>query len=237
MGGGGFTFKQFHIDHSRCAMKVGTDGVLIGAWCRLPSSGRILDIGTGTGLIAVMAAQRASGCTVTGIDIDAECVTQARDNAASSPWGERIGIEQCALQEFFPTHRFDAIVSNPPYFEESLLPPDAGRTTARHAVSLDSAGLLAAADRLLAPEGRMAVVLPPPEAERFRAQAAGRFALQRRTDVWTTPRSGVRRCLLEFVRDGMPVGEPAADRLVIEEAPNHFTEEYKHLTRDFYLKF
>ena len=142
MGGGGFTFKQFHIDHSRCAMKVGTDGVLIGAWCRLPSSGRILDIGTGTGLIAVMAAQRASGCTVTGIDIDAECVAQARDNAASSPWGGRIGIEQCALQEFFPTHRFDAIVSNPPYFEESLLPPDARRTAARHTRSLTYAELV-----------------------------------------------------------------------------------------------
>ena len=134
-------------------MKVGTDGVLIGAWCRLPSSGRILDIGTGTGLIAVMAAQRASGCMVTGIDIDAECVAQARDNAASSPWGGRIGIEQCALQEFFPTHRFDAIVSNPPYFEESLLPPDARRTAARHTRSLTYAELVDGVVRLLDADG------------------------------------------------------------------------------------
>ena len=179
-------------------MKVGTDGVLIGAWCRLPSSGRILDIGTGTGLIAVMAAQRASGCMVTGIDIDAECVAQARDNAASSPWGERIGIEQCALQEFFPTHRFDAIVSNPPYFEESLLPPDARRTAARHTRSLTYAELVDGVVRLLDAEGRFSLILPAAESERFLSAAHGVLFLTRRCDVRTTPGNGVRRVMMEF---------------------------------------
>lgn len=237
MGGGGFTFKQFHIDHSRCAMKVGTDGVLIGAWCRLPSSGRILDIGTGTGLIAVMAAQRASGCMVTGIDIDAECVAQARDNAASSPWGGRIGIEQCALQEFFPTHRFDAIVSNPPYFEESLLPPDARRTAARHTRSLTYAELVDGVVRLLDAEGCFSLILPAAESERFLSAAHGVLFLTRRCDVRTTPGSGVRRVMMEFAVS-VPKLLPHIESLSIEDGgPMRYSGEYRALTRDFYLKF
>ena len=237
MGGGGFTFKQFHIDHSRCAMKVGTDGVLIGAWCRLPSSGRILDIGTGTGLIAVMAAQRASGCMVTGIDIDAECVAQARDNAASSPWGGRIGIEQCALQEFFPTHRFDAIVSNPPYFEESLLPPDARRTAARHTRSLTYAELVDGVGRLLDAEGRFSPIFPAAESERFLSAAHGVLFLTRRCDVRTTLGSGVRRVMMEFAVS-VPKLLPHIESLSIEDGgPMRYSGEYRALTRDFYLKF
>lgn len=237
MGGGGFTFKQFHIDHSRCAMKVGTDGVLIGAWCRLPSSGRILDIGTGTGLIAVMAAQRASGCMVTGIDIDAECVAQARDNAASSPWGGRIGIEQCALQEFFPTHRFDAIVSNPPYFEESLLPPDARRTAARHTRSLTYAELVDGVVRLLDADGCFSLILPAAESERFLSAAHGVLFLTRRCDVRTTPGSGVRRVMMEFAVS-VPKLLLQIESLSIEDGgPMRYSGEYRALTRDFYLKF
>lgn len=237
MGGGGFTFKQFHIDHSRCAMKVGTDGVLIGAWCRLPSSGRILDIGTGTGLIAVMAAQRASGCMVTGIDIDAECVAQARDNAASSPWGGRIGIEQCALQEFFPTHRFDAIVSNPPYFEESLLPPDARRTAARHTRSLTYAELVDGVVRLLDADGCFSLILPAAESERFLSAAHGVLFLTRRCDVRTTLGSGVRRVMMEFAVS-VPKLLPHIESLSIEDGgPMRYSGEYRALTRDFYLKF
>lgn len=98
MRGGGFTFKQFHVDHSRCAMKVGTDGVLIGAWCRLPQGPcRILDIGTGSGLMALMAAQRRPEARITGIDIDPACAAQARENAAASPWSDRIVIEHLSL--------------------------------------------------------------------------------------------------------------------------------------------
>lgn len=237
MGGGGFTFKQFHIDHSRCAMKVGTDGVLIGAWCRLPSSGRILDVGTGTGLIAVMAAQRAPECTATGIDIDAECVAQARDNAASSPWGDRIEIEQCALQEFFPTHRFDAIVSNPPYFEESLLPPDARRTAARHTRSLTYAELVEGVVRLLDTDGCFSLILPAAESERFMSAAHGALFLTRRCDVRTTRGSGVRRVMMEFAVS-VPKLVPQIESLSIEDGgPMRYSDEYRALTRDFYLKF
>ena len=215
-------------------MKVGTDGVLLGAWAAVrPQDRRMLDIGTGTGLIALMLAQRAPEAHVTGVDIDD--VGQARENAAASPWSGRVAFAQCPVQEFETPEPFDLIVSNPPYYDRSLLPPDAGRTTARHTVTLSYGELIAAACRLLASEGRLAVILPAAESLRFREQANGRLALRRLTEVWSTPRSGVKRCLMEFVRGD--AATTASDRLVIEEAPNRFTEEYRRLTRDFYLKF
>ena len=110
MRGKGFTFKQFHIDHSRCAMKVGTDGTLLGAWATLPSDGTILDIGTGTGLIAIMAAQRSNNSKITAIDIDEDCVLQARENVSASPWHDRIEIIHSALQYFSPVQKFDCII-------------------------------------------------------------------------------------------------------------------------------
>ena len=135
--GSGFTFKQFHIDHSRCAMKVGTDGTLLGAWVRLPDTTRsILDIGTGSGLIAIMTAQRSSEAHITAIDIDADCAAQARLNAEASPWSDRFSVLHTSLQDFTTKERFDVIVSNPPYFIDSLTSPDAGRTTARHTATL-----------------------------------------------------------------------------------------------------
>ena len=237
MGGSGFTFKRFHVDHGRCAMKVGTDGVLIGAWCRVPVEGRILDIGTGTGLIALMAAQRSPHARVTAIDVDAACVAQARGNVAASPWGGRIEVVGLPLQEFFPQERFDAIVSNPPYFEESLLPPDGRRTTARHTRSLSFQDLARGVARLLAEGGRFSLILPAGGAERFLSVARGALYLTRRCDVWTTPSSGVRRVMMELAP--RPAGVvPETARLVIEDGgESRYSAEYRTLTRDFYLKF
>ena len=111
MRGKGFTFKQFHINHSRCAMKVGTDGTLLGAWASLPDSTRnILDIGTGTGLIAIMAAQRHPNAQVCAIDIDSDCISQAEENVAACPWSERIKLYHSPLQEFMPQEKFDVII-------------------------------------------------------------------------------------------------------------------------------
>lgn len=237
MGGGGFTFKQFHIDHSRCAMKVGTDGVLIGAWCRLPESGRILDVGTGTGLIAIMAAQRALQTSVTAIDIDRECIAQARDNVAATSWSDRIEVVESSLQDFLPAERFDVIVSNPPYFEESLLPPDEGRMTARHTCSLPFGELVDGVLRLLADDGYFSLILPAAESERFLSAAHGRLFLTRKCEVWTTPSSGVRRVMMEFVTHP-PKQLPVSERLVIEDGGEmRYSEEYRALTREFYLKF
>ena len=212
------------------------DGVLLGAWVALGAADRLLlDVGTSTGVIALMLAQRSPAAGVTALDIDAACAEQARANADRSPWGGRVTTCCAPVQEYRPEEPFDLVVSNPPYYDRSLLPPDAGRTTARHTVALTHGELIAAACRLLAPEGRLAVILPAVEAQRFREQARGRLALRRLTEVWSTPRSGVKRCLMEFVRGD--AAELRTDRLVIEEAPGRFTEEYRRLTGDFYLKF
>ena len=180
-------------------MKVGTDGVLLGAWAAVrPQDRRMLDIGTGTGLIALMLAQRAPEAHVTGVDIDD--VGQARENAAASPWSGRVAFAQCPVQEFETPEPFDLIVSNPPFFVDSLTCPDGGRTAARHAVHLPFGDLRDAVLRLLAPGGRFAVILPTAEAERFLAVCAGRLALVRRTDVRTTPRRPAKRAAALFAR-------------------------------------
>lgn len=194
---GAFRFKRFTIRQQRSAMKVGTDGVLLGAWAGVrPSDRRILDIGTGTGLIAVMLAQRTTEARITGVDIDD--VAEARENGDASPWGDRLQFVQQPIQQFRPAERYDLIVSNPPFYVDSLTSPDRGRTTARHTVHLAYGELLEAVVRLLAPGGRFAVVLPAPEGERFRRLAAANLRLQRLTTVRTTPRRPVKRVLMEF---------------------------------------
>ena len=218
-------------------MKVGTDGVLLGAWAGVrPSDRRMLDIGTGTGLIALMLAQRSPEASVTGVDIDD--VSQARENADASPWGARLEFHRCPVQEFAAGGAFDLIVSNPPYFVGSLTCPDAGRTAARHAVHLPFEALRDAVLRLLAPAGRFAVILPTAEAARFLAVCAGRLALVRRTDVRTTPRRPAKRALMEFVRAEGVAPVPETSELIVGTGEHEcYTPEYRALTRDFYLKF
>lgn len=218
-------------------MKVGTDGVLLGAWAGVrPSDRRMLDIGTGTGLIALMLAQRAQDASVTGVDIDD--VAQARENADASPWAGRVFFERCPVQEFRAPEPFDLIVSNPPFFVDSLTCPDEGRTAARHAVHLPFDELRDAVLRLMAPAGRFAVVLPTAEAERFLAVCTGRLALTRRTDVRTTPRHPAKRALLEFSRAGAADASPETSELTVGTGEHEcYTPEYRALTRDFYLKF
>ena len=238
MRGKGFTFKQFHINHSRCAMKVGTDGTLLGAWTSLPNPTRkILDIGTGTGLIAIMAAQRHPDAQICAIDIDADCISQAEENVADCPWSERIKLYHSPLQEFSSEEKFDMIISNPPYFVDSLLSPDAQRSTARHTATLSFDELTEGVIRLLAPEGRFALILPPAEYERFLTASRGRLFVTRRCDVWSTPTSDVKRIMAEF--QTTPPAEPATpDKLIIEEfGAMGYSEKYKSLTKDFYLKF
>ena len=236
MRGKGFTFKQFHINHSRCAMKVGTDGTLLGAWVRLPDTTRsILDIGTGSGLIAIMAAQRSAEAHITAIDIDADCVAQARLNAEASPWGNRISVQHTSLQEFATEERFDVIVSNPPYFIDSLTSPDAGRTTARHTATLPFEELVSGVKRLLTPDGHFSLILPTVEAERFISAARGILFLSRRCDVFPKPSAAVKRVMMEFSLS--PQLPPLSEQLTIESDTHHdYTPAYRALTQDFYLK-
>jgi len=219
-------------------MKVGTDGVLLGAWASVAERDRrMLDIGTGTGLIALMLAQRAPQAQVVGIDV--EEVAEAQANAAASPWAERITMLRTSVQEFAPAEGFDLAVSNPPFFDASLTCPDAGRTTARHTVRLPFEELRDAAVRLLNPGGRLAVVLPTDAAARFIALCCGKLPLVRRTDVRTTPRRPAKRTLLEF--RALPLAEapqPEMTELTVGTGEHEcYTAEYRALTRDFYLKF
>ena len=235
---GGFTFKQFHIDHSRCAMKVGTDGTLLGAWAALPPHAKkILDIGTGSGLIAIMAAQRHPTAKITAIDIDKDCVLQATENAVASPWAERIEVIDTPLQEYSPEEKFDVIISNPPYFADSMHSPDRQRTTARHTASLSFKELTDGVLRLLADDGLFAVILPTAESELLLSASRGRLFTWRRCEVWSTPESGARRIMLELMREP-PKDLAQKEKIIIEQGGRHvYSEEYKALTADFYLNF
>ena len=230
-----FQFKQFTIHQQRSAMKVGTDGVLIGAWASVRVNDRtILDIGTGTGLIALMLAQRNPEAEVVAVDIDSESAAQARDNVAASPWSDRVTVEECAVQDFVSDLKFDLIVSNPPYFVDSQKCPDGSRNTARHTDTLSFSELMKAAERLLAPDGRFAVIVPAESA--MSVIAAGNMHLVRRCDVRTKPSAQPKRVMLEF----SPRFEGAAlrEELTIGDGTNGgYSPEYVALTRDFYLKF
>lgn len=231
-----FSFKAFDISDARSAMKVGTDGVLLGAWADVAHDARILDLGTGTGIIALMAAQRNGDAHIVGVDIDEGAVADARDNALASPWASRIDIVRCDIAHYATDEPFDHIISNPPYFISSLHSPSEQRTTARHTSSLDFPTLVAAASRLLRPEGRLSVVLPTAEARRFRFVAFGRLHLLRLTDVATKEGGEPQRTLMEFcLTTATP--QPRCSAITIHNADGSYSDEYRRLTDDFYLKF
>lgn len=219
-------------------MKVGTDGVLLGAWADIsPDQQRILDIGTGTGLIALMAAQRSEewNATIIGVEIEEGAADDATENARRSSWQERISITRCAVQEFMPSETFDHILSNPPYFVDSLLSPDGARTTARHTTSLTFDELARVASRLLSKEGRLSLVLPyEAVADMTLAAARTGLFLTRRTDVKSKTNGKPLRSLLEYRRT--PTATLRSD-ITIHSEGGDFSEEYRALTRDFYLKF
>ncbi len=219
-------------------MKVGTDGVLLGAWARLkPTDRRVLDIGTGTGVVALMAAQRTEGwcAQVVAVEIDSQSADEAKGNFEASPWAERLSLVQGAVQGLECAERFDHIVSNPPYFVDSLRSPNEGRSLARHTDSLTFDELMRSAERLLTDQGVLSVVLPADALSDITLAAArvGLF-LVRRCDVCSKPTSAPIRVLLEFGRKAEPTEQ---SRLTIYDGKGGYTAEYVALTRDFYLKF
>lgn len=237
-----FTFQQFTIDDSRCAMKVGTDGVLLGAWADLSETTRILDLGCGSGLIALMAAQRNPQALVKGVEIDASAAADAQANVAASPFHERVQITCAdALTLSAPSFEADCILSNPPYHEEDLLPPEAQRAAARHTRGggLTFAALLRTVDLLLSPEcphARFSVILPTPALTRFIPLAAVHgLYVTRRTAVVTKVGKPCKRTLLEFRRQALP-GGPVCDTLELMDAESNRSVAYAQLCRDFYLK-
>ena len=230
---GGFRFKQFAVEQDDVAMKVGTDGVLLGAWANCEGAKRILDIGTGTGVIALMLAQRNSEAEIHAVEIDETASHRARSNFDMSPWGERMSVECSAVQEFAPSEKFDLIISNPPYFIDSLQCPDAKRTTARHTQDLTFDELDRAVCRLLANGGRFALILPTTEFDRY--LSVTQLHLVRRCDVYPKIGAAVKRVMAEFAELPTPL---QAETITIEVGPRgEYTDEYRALTKDFYLKF
>ena len=229
-----FAFKQFTVRHDRCAMKVGTDGVLLGAWTDLSHSRRILDIGTGTGLIALMLAQRCMDARITAIDLDSAAVEQAQENIQASPWKDRIEALQQDICTYPPNGTFDTIVSNPPYFIDSLKCPDGQRNTARHTDTLDADRLIGKVSELLTSDGRFSIILPAEQTEDL-IRVAGEKGLHPSRQTWVITRPGLspKRILMEFRK--IPVTlQP--DELVIELERHVYSEEYIALTQEFYLK-
>ncbi|MBQ1177892.1 MAG: methyltransferase [Bacteroidaceae bacterium] len=236
-----FTFKQFAINQERCAMKVGTDGVLLGAWARVAHCRRVLDIGTGTGLVALMAAQR-SQAHIVAIDLDADAVAQATANVAASPWPARIQVMEVDAREIDHSDvsiqnsefLFDAILCNPPFFENALKSPDAARTMARHTDTLSFDELARSAARLLSPEGELSVIIPYDRAHDMTVSAAcqGLFAT-RQTIVIPVEGGKPKRMLMAFSREGQ---SHRVETLCIHDAQRCPTADYVSLVSDFYLK-
>lgn len=231
-----FNFKQFTINQEKSAFKVGTDGVLLGAVTDITGAKKILDIGTGTGLVAIMMAQR-SDAEIFAIEPDYESYLQACENAGKCKWADRIIVEHTDLQNFSCNNmKFDLIVINPPYFSDSLKSPDQRKTSARHNDGLTSAEILEGVAKLLEAEGRFQLIMPYVEGNIFIAEAHHYgFYCNSILKIRPLPSSEIRRLILTFTRHRTKTSERF---LTIESCKRHdFTEEYITLTRDFYLKF
>lgn len=230
-----FQFKQFTVWHDKCAMKVGTDGVLLGAWAPIENANRILDVGTGTGLVALMLAQRSSLDTnIIALEIDDSAVEQAKENVERSPWKERIEVVKGDFVSYCSSVKFDAIVSNPPYFVDSLGCPGQQRNVARHNDSLTYERLFLGVSSLLTKEGTFTIVIPTDVADRVKLIAAMQnlYAV-RQLYVITKPGGPSKRTLINF---SFAEQECIVDHLLIELSRHQYSEEYIALTRDFYLR-
>ncbi|OYU81057.1 MAG: tRNA (adenine-N(6)-)-methyltransferase [Flavobacterium sp. BFFFF1] len=233
-----FQFKKFSIQQDKTAMKVGTDGVLLGAWApidNMPFS--ILDIGAGTGLIALMLAQRTDAEHIEAIEIDADAFEQCVDNFENSPWNDRLFCFHASLDGFMAEleeEEYDLIVSNPPFYSENVSSGNAARDQARQNMSLPFSDLIEAAGLLLSEDGIFCVIIPYKEEPDFIALAATENLFPKKiTRVRGTPTSEINRSLLAFSR--MQVPDFPVDELTVETARHQYTPEYMALTQDFYL--
>ena len=220
--------------HHRSTMRIGTDAVLFAQWVDVKPSDVVLDIGTGSGLIAIMAAQRCNA-HVTGIEIDSNAAAQAKKNADNCPWSERIEVINTDILKYQAGEPFDTIVSNPPYFVNSLKCGTESRTLARHSDTLDCNSFFRKADELLTKEGKISIVIPTDLFEEWKdAAALCGFCPSRVTYIKTTPRKAPKRVLVEFIRAFRC--NTITSTLVLEDSPGVYSKEAQEILRDFYLK-
>jgi len=233
-----FQFKKFAVEQDQCAMKIGTDGVLLGAWAPIDNNPfSILDIGTGTGIIALMLAQRSGATQIDALEIDEDAYEQATDNFENSPWNDRLFCYHAALDEFVeePEDEYDLIISNPPFYTEDYKSENEQRDLARFSDAMPFEDLIEAADLLLSENGIFAVIIPFKEEERFIDLCAEvELFPVKATRVKGSPKTPIVRSLLAFKRYELSVLE--ADELIIEINRHEYTDEYIELTKDFYLK-
>ncbi|MGB5322505.1 tRNA1(Val) (adenine(37)-N6)-methyltransferase [Lutimonas sp.] len=231
-----FHFKEFSILQDRCAMKVGTDGVLLGAWVRIsPDTESILDIGTGTGLIALQMAQRSNAETIDAIEIENRAFEQAVENFENSSWADRLYCYHASLLEFKEEmeDQYDLIISNPPYFNDTFKELNKERALARHTHQLSYKELLEATDKLLSPSGSCAFIIPYREESDFLSLAAlHKLYPILITRVRGTEQSDIKRSLLQFSRHSAKV---VPHELIIEKSRHVYTDAYSSLVKDFYL--
>ena len=215
-------------------MKVGTDAVLLGAWVDLSNTQRVLDIGTGSGIIALMMAQRSSGLAdIEAIEPDTESARQAKENILNSPWKGKISVHETSLQNYNTTFLFDLIVSNPPFFVNSQLPPQVRRSNARHTQNLSHQELIHHIIRLLAPHGRFAVILPTEEGLQFQTLAlAHQLHVRRQLSFFSRDSKPQERWLFEF---SFEQGKKLTETLVLHAEGEAWSDAYQQLTREFYL--
>lgn len=234
-----FTFKKFHITDNHTAMKVGTDGVLLGAWAK--GGLKVLDIGTGTGLIALMMAQRFPTAQIDAIEIDKGALEDARFNVSQSPFNNRINIINSPLQDYKPCNEtqeegiYDAIVCNPPYFINSLKNPLQQRTAARHTDSLSHQELIYHSKRLLKPNGSLSIIIPSNNKDILEAEAIfNGLPILKITNIKTKSSKPAKRCLIEFGKDATT--ECKIEEQVLNDDMGARTMWYKNLTQAFYIK-
>jgi tRNA1Val (adenine37-N6)-methyltransferase len=232
-----FIFKQFKVSQDRCAMKIGTDGVLLGAWTNIKQNPfSVLDIGSGTGIIGLMLAQRCNAEIIDAIEIDDNAYEQSVDNFELSPWADRLFCYHASLEEFTDEieDKYDLIISNPPFYSEDYKTDNTQRDLARFQDALPFEQLLKSVSKLLIDDGTFTVIIPYNEMERF-IEIANHFKLYLNTilQVKGTPNSEIKRCLLElsFIESKINTNE-----LIIETSRHQYTQDYINLTKDFYLK-
>ncbi|WP_194437410.1 tRNA1(Val) (adenine(37)-N6)-methyltransferase [Vibrio fluminensis] len=229
----GFSFKQFTIEGGECGMPVSTDGVLLGAWCNVSTASTILDIGTGTGLLALMCAQRQKNAIIWAVDIEESAAVTAQLNVANSPWAERIRVELGDINAVTYPTPFDVIICNPPYFNSGEQSHTQQRATARHTDTLSHLSLLARCKTLLSPQGRASFILPVVEGEAFiqLAQQQG-WTLSRLCRVKPTESKVENRLLIELSQQ---MCQSNTQHLTIRGNLG-YSAEFTALTQDFYLK-
>lgn len=232
-----FQFKQFTVAQDRCAMKIGTDGVLLGAWVSIKGKPySILDIGAGTGIIALQLAQRSKAEMVDAIEIDENAYEQCVDNFENSPWGDRLFCYHAALDEFVEEidDKYDLIISNPPFYSEDYKTTDESRDIARFNDALPFDELIESASQLLSDEGIFAVIIPRKEEENFIKMASEVNLFPNRIcRIRGSETAEEKRSMLEFSFENISAKR---ENLTIETSRHNYTADYKNLVQDFYLK-